>query len=131
MATPLYLTSTSVVALKPVSMPTGSTVNGTAICLADGTGCGVNTAATQTTVNCSTSGSVVFSEPFSGTSYKELMLYSNACIGTASYTYPIAFTNTPTLGVTGGGLVLTTSLTTTAITVTGTDGIGNATLIGY
>jgi hypothetical protein len=90
-----------------------------------------NPTATQTTVSCSTSGSVVFSEPFSGTSYKELMLYSNACLGTASYTYPIAFTNTPTLGVTGGGLVLTTSLTTTAITVTGTDGIGNATLIGY
>jgi hypothetical protein len=41
MTTPLYLTSTSVVALKPVSMPTGSTVNGTAICLADGTGGGV------------------------------------------------------------------------------------------
>jgi hypothetical protein len=39
MATPLYLTSTSVVALQPVSMPTGSTVNSTAICLADGTGC--------------------------------------------------------------------------------------------
>jgi hypothetical protein len=38
MATPLYLTSTSVVALQPVSMPTGSTVNSTAICLADGTG---------------------------------------------------------------------------------------------
>jgi hypothetical protein len=40
MATPLYLTASSVVALQPVSMPTGSTVNSTAICLADGTGGG-------------------------------------------------------------------------------------------
>jgi hypothetical protein len=39
MVTPLYLTSTAVVALQPVSMPTGSTVNSTNICLADGTGC--------------------------------------------------------------------------------------------
>jgi hypothetical protein len=38
-STPLYLTSSSVVALQPVSMPTGSTVNSTNICLADGTGC--------------------------------------------------------------------------------------------
>ena len=113
------------------SMAAGSTVNSTAICLADGTGCGINGAATQTTVSCSTSGSVVFSEPLTGTSYKLLMLYSNGCVGTASYTYPVAFTNTPTIAVGGGGLVLTTSLTTSAITVTGTDGNGNATLVGY
>jgi hypothetical protein len=39
METPLYLTASSVVALQPVSMPTGSTVNSENICLADGTGC--------------------------------------------------------------------------------------------
>jgi hypothetical protein len=49
MATPLYLTSTAVVALKPVSMPTGSTVNSTNICLADGTGCPSNTTNTTNT----------------------------------------------------------------------------------
>jgi hypothetical protein len=77
---------------------------------------------TQTTVSCSTSGSVTFSEPFQGTSYKKVVIYANACTGTASYTYPTAFTNTPVgenNDIFGGFTATTTSVTITATAVTG------------
>jgi hypothetical protein len=72
----------------------------------------VEIASTQTTVSCSTSGSVVFSEPEQGSSYKKVVAYENACVGTASYTFPAAFAHTPQ--------VLSQSLASTATTVSGT-----------
>ncbi len=84
----------------------------------------------QTTVNCSTSGSVVFSQPFGGTGYKKIMIYLNACNGTASYTYPVAFTHAPqilsqTLAATAG------SPSTSAVTITGTTHTGFVELDGF
>lgn len=85
--------------------------------------------ATQTTVSCSTSGNVVFSEPFDGPSYKQVVAYENACLGTASYTFPRAFTNTPdAIGVAG---VKHTAISTTATTITGTTTTGFSQLYGY
>jgi len=85
--------------------------------------------AIQTTVSCSTSGSVIFSEPAQGASSKQVNIYENACDGTASYTYPIAFTYTPQ--VLSQSLTTTASATTTAVTITGSTSTGFAELQGW
>lgn len=73
--------------------------------------------APQTTVNCSTSGTAVFAQPFSGPSYSSISIQSVACHGTASYTFPNAFTYTPSAG--GAKSAFATTISTTAVTVTG------------
>lgn len=94
------------------------------------TGNGINNGASQTTVSCSTSGNAVFSEPEVGPSYKTVIVHTAACVGTASYTYPIAFSFAP--------MVISQSLTAiagtpsaTAVTITGTTSTGFLELVGY
>ena len=90
----------------------------------------VNTSAAQTTISCSTSGTAVFSEPFAGSSYKRVLIYLNACSGTASYTYPTAFTFTPQ--VLSQSLATTaTTVTAASVTVTGAPSTGFLSLEGY
>jgi hypothetical protein len=84
------------------------------------------------TVACSTSGNAFFQEPIQGLNDKKVLIRLAACLGTASYTYPTAFTNTPDYfigGAASGASV--SSVSTTAVTVTGATNTGNITLESY
>ena len=87
-------------------------------------------AATQTTVSCSTSGNVVFSEPEQGASYKKVVVYENACVGTAAYTFPVAFVHAPEVLSQSLGSTATT-VSATGVTVTGSTSTGFLDLDGF
>jgi hypothetical protein len=92
----------------------------------------VANSATQTSVAGSTSGTATFSQPEQGSSYKKVIVYCNALSGTASYTFPAAFTNTPAITTTNGPAAsVVTGLSTTGITITGAPTTGYIEIIGY
>ena len=90
------------------------------------------TNAPTTLVVGSTSGSCTFTQPMQGASYKKVIMKLTNLNGTASYTFPTAFTNTPvTLMTSGLATTLVTTLTTTACTVTGSLSSGILIIEGF
>jgi hypothetical protein len=86
----------------------------------------------QTSVGGSTSGTAVFSQPEQGSSYKVVIIKCTALLGTASYTFPVAFgTNPSTVATNDVATGVVTSISTTAVTITGATTTGSLMLIGY
>lgn len=92
----------------------------------------INPAQTTTVVLGSVSGTAEFSQSFAGATYSKIMIYCNALHGTASFTFPVSFAYTPVILTTSGlAAALVTSLSTTAITVTGAPSTGFLIIEGY
>ena len=92
---------------------------------------GIYNNAAVTTVSGSTSGTAVFCEKEMGSGGKEVDIYFANLNGTASFTFPVAFTYTP--GFFPGSTLSSSnlsSISTTSVTVTGTGGTGVAILKG-
>ncbi|MGZ3827525.1 MAG: hypothetical protein ACXVAY_01365 [Mucilaginibacter sp.] len=77
----------------------------------------LNIATSISVINGSTSGTASFSMPMQGSSLKRVTVHLVSLNGTATYTFPTAFSNTPK--VMTGNSALVTSLSTTACTITG------------
>lgn len=86
----------------------------------------------QTTVNCSTSGTAIFAETAQNPNNKRVMVTMAACLGTASYTYPTAFTVTPSIFASNNvAATIVSADSTTAMTVTGTTTTGTIYIEAY
>ena len=97
-----------------------------------------NSNATQSTVSASTSGTVIFSMTGNGSSEKKIVIYCNNATGTATYSFPSAFTYTPgiiptytTAGSFAVNPAVVTSLSTTSVTLTCVSSTGVIILNGY
>ncbi len=86
----------------------------------------------QTHVSGSTSGDAYFSQPHIGPNYKKVVVRLTALVGTASYTFPNSFTDVPAILTTNQvGAAVVTSLSASAMTVTGATTSGFLFLEGY
>ena len=84
-----------------------------------------------TAVSCSTSGTANFNEIQQGSAFKMVVVTLSAALGTASYTYATAFTNTPVILTTSGlSASLVTTNGTSSITITGATSTGTLILMG-
>ena len=92
----------------------------------------INITAVETDITGSTSGHAYFSQPFQGATYKKVVIRCAALLGTASYTYPVAFSYTPVVMMTSGlATTKVTSLSTTTCTITGAVDSGFIFIEGY
>jgi hypothetical protein len=84
-----------------------------------------------TTVSGSTSGTAQFNQVSTISGRKEVLVYCNALLGTATFPFPTAFTNTPVVVTTSGPAAsVVTTLSTLTMTVTGATTTGYIDIIG-
>lgn len=95
--------------------------------------CSLRINSAQTVISGATSGDATFSQPQSGATYKEVIIYCNALLGaTTAYTFPVAFINTPSIVATNDVAVgVVTTLSNTQVIVTGAATSGFIKLIGF
>ncbi len=80
----------------------------------------------------SVSGTIDSQMPFRDTAIKRVIIYADALLGTATYTFPTAFSHTPAIVTTNGpASSVVTSLSTTAVTITGATTTGWIILEGF
>lgn len=90
------------------------------------------TSANQIPEGGATSGSLTGAQPFSGPSINLVILYCDALLGAATYTFPQAFQFTPVvLETTGLATSLVSAISATAVTVTGTSSTGFLVIMGF
>ena len=89
---------------------------------------GVKLTSTSTAVAGSTSGNAVFIPYDQGAGHKQVMIHCTSLNGTASFTFPTAFSFTPVIvTISGTGALassVVTSLSTSAVTITGSSSTG-------
>lgn len=103
----------------PVSIAQGGTGASTALLALSNLGA-LNTNASQTTLNGTTAGTVVWSQPAQGSSFKKFIAifsgYENNTAVNQTITFTVPFVNTPI--ITGNNTTLTITATTTTLTIT-------------
>jgi len=96
---------------------------------------GVASNMTNTTVSGSVSGNLVWNQCDQGSTYKKVVIYCDALNGPASFNFLVSFSYTPAIVVdsnTGGlSASLVTSLSTSAVTITGATSTGWLFLEGF
>lgn len=88
--------------------------------------------ASPTSVAGSTSGSAQFQVISNQSNYKKILIHTTSLTGTASFTFPTAFANLP--GIFPSSVISAipvTSLSTTAVTITGTNMTGYVIIEGW
>lgn len=87
---------------------------------------------TPTSVSGSTSGSAQFQVVANQANYKKILIHTTSLTGTATFTFPSTFANTP--GIFASSLlsaVVITSLSTTSVTISGTNMTGYIIIEGW
>lgn len=87
---------------------------------------GITNTTVQTTVTGSTSGTATFNQLNSASGLKKVTVHVSVLLGTASYTFPVPFVNTPVLIFNNTGITPTVS--TTSVTLVGATSSGYITL---
>lgn len=123
------------VSAAPVTIYSGMTIDNSSLSLGTNNSIqinGGNANAAQTTVNGS-AGSYIYSQPFTGSSYKEVLIFFNGYTnaGTSVINFPTAFTNTPGIGLNTSTLVISTISNSSVTIPIGTSISGWIQIVGY